>query len=282
MSVGHDITRPSVCIGMPVYNGAKTISQALESILNQTHSDFELIISDNNSTDETQQICEAFAASDSRIKYFRQQRNLGPALNFDFVFKLSRSKYFMWAAADDIRSLDYLEVNLSALEHNPSAAAAGSINFYEQDISRCQKHIDFGLYGGIEARLLKFLDNIWNSHGIFYSVFRRCNLENMGEIETGYTAFDWSVDWRLVMKGEFVRSKTGFLMLGDGGYSKHPDSWSSYPKKNKIETFFPLFYFSRFALLETMSCRNFFLFIKVSIKLLKINYVTLRNVVRKN
>ncbi|WNC86000.1 glycosyltransferase family 2 protein [Thermosynechococcus sp. QKsg1] len=90
----------NLSIGMPVYNGAKFIREALDSLLAQTFTDFELIISDNASTDETEAICREYAAKDKRIRYVRQAQNLGAAANFKYVLDEARGEYFMWAAAD--------------------------------------------------------------------------------------------------------------------------------------------------------------------------------------
>ncbi len=90
-----------VSIGMPVYNGAAVLRGTLDSLLRQSFRDFELIISDNASTDETRSICEEYAGSDERIRYIRQPENLGALANFRFAFDQARGSYFMWAAHDD-------------------------------------------------------------------------------------------------------------------------------------------------------------------------------------
>jgi len=92
---------PLVSIGMPVYNGEKCVGQALDSLLVQDFKDFELIISDNASTDRTAEICQAYAARDKRIQYHGTEKNTGPFLNFKRVLELARGEYFMWAADDD-------------------------------------------------------------------------------------------------------------------------------------------------------------------------------------
>jgi len=92
---------PRVSIGMPVYNGEKFICKALDSLLSQTFSDFELIISDNASTDNTEALCLEYAACDSRIRYVRQEENQGPLANFQYVLDEAVGEYFMWAACDD-------------------------------------------------------------------------------------------------------------------------------------------------------------------------------------
>src|SRR3990172_5611242 len=105
-----------IAVGLPVYNGQKYLAQAIESILGQTFADFELIISDNASTDRTQEICQAYAARDPRVRYFRNERNLGAGPNYDLCFERARSKYFKWAAHDDVIAPDFLEKTKANLE----------------------------------------------------------------------------------------------------------------------------------------------------------------------
>ncbi len=112
-------TIPRVSIGLPVYNGADYIEPTIESILSQTFGDFELVISDNASTDATQAICERFAAMDPRIVYVRQQTNLGAAANYNQVFVLARGDYFKWAAHDDLLAPDYLKACVKLLDDEP-------------------------------------------------------------------------------------------------------------------------------------------------------------------
>lgn len=100
--------QPVVSIGMPVYNGADFISEALESILAQDFGDFELIISDNASADNTAEICAAYAERDDRISYTRQPENMGAAKNYNDVFHAASAKYFKWAAHDDLLKPQFL------------------------------------------------------------------------------------------------------------------------------------------------------------------------------
>ncbi len=110
---------PRVSIGLPVYNGESFLEQALDSLLSQTYKDFELIISDNASTDHTEQICRAYAARDHRIRYCRNNTNRGAAWNFNRVFKLARGEYFKWAAHDDLCAPEFLQVCVSAMDRDP-------------------------------------------------------------------------------------------------------------------------------------------------------------------
>lgn len=115
-----------VFIGMPVFNGEKFIYRAIESITLQTYQDWELLISDNYSTDRTQEICEDFLKKDKRIKYIRQEKNIGVDRNFTFLFNKADSQYFMWAAADDVWYPQFIELLLARLENNTKAGLAFS------------------------------------------------------------------------------------------------------------------------------------------------------------
>ncbi len=101
---------------MPVYNGEKIIIKAINSILDQTFQDWKLFISDDNSKDNTENICRNFAKNDIRIKYYRQKENLGLFNNFKFVLDKADAKYFIWCAQDDIREHTYLETCIKHLE----------------------------------------------------------------------------------------------------------------------------------------------------------------------
>jgi glycosyltransferase involved in cell wall biosynthesis len=108
---------PNVSIGLPVYNGEKYLPAALNSILQQDYTDFELIISDNASTDTTQDICRQFAIKDSRIRYYRNELNIGACENFRQVFKQSRAKYFKWACHDDVHLPGFMRRCVEVMSH---------------------------------------------------------------------------------------------------------------------------------------------------------------------
>lgn len=111
---------PRVSIGLPVFNGEQYVAAAIDSILAQRFTDFELLISDNASTDRTREICESRAV-DRRIRYVRLAQNEGAAANFDHVFALARAEYFKWAAHDDLIAPDWLSKCVDALDQDPTA-----------------------------------------------------------------------------------------------------------------------------------------------------------------
>jgi glycosyltransferase involved in cell wall biosynthesis len=110
---------PRVSVGMPVYNGEPYITQAIDSILSQTFTDFELIISDNASTDGTEQICRKYTASDSRVSYHRSDWNRGAAWNHNQVVELARGEYFKWQCHDDYCDPTLLEKCLAVVDSDP-------------------------------------------------------------------------------------------------------------------------------------------------------------------
>ncbi len=115
---------PLLSIGLPVYNGAAYLREALQSILSQSFRDFELIVSDNASTDETRAICTEFAGTDTRVRYIRQPRNLGAAPNYNLLVDHARGRYFKWAAHDDNLHPRFLEACIAALDANQDAVLA--------------------------------------------------------------------------------------------------------------------------------------------------------------
>ncbi len=111
---------PKVSIGIPVYNGENYLESAINSLLQQSFRDFEIIISDNASTDRTQEICQFLQSRDKRIRYYKNPTNLGAAYNYKKVFQLSRGNFFKWMAHDDRCSSNYLEECIKVLESDPT------------------------------------------------------------------------------------------------------------------------------------------------------------------
>ena len=114
---------PRVSIGLPVFNGEKYLARALDSLLAQEYEDFELVISDNASTDETGRICEDYARRDRRIRYSRNRCNIGLAPNHNRVFTLSRGEFFNWAAHDDEYQPQMLKRYLEAFDAAPASVS---------------------------------------------------------------------------------------------------------------------------------------------------------------
>ncbi|HZO70332.1 MAG TPA: glycosyltransferase family 2 protein [Kribbellaceae bacterium] len=115
---------PRLSIGLPVYNGENYLSESLDALLGQSYGDFELIISDNASSDRTEEICRDYAAKDERIRYIRQPVNVGAGPNHNAVFHESRGELFKWASHDDLYGRDLLLRCVDALDARPQVVLA--------------------------------------------------------------------------------------------------------------------------------------------------------------
>ena len=121
---GQDTHVPRVSIGLPVYNAEDFLEEAVDSLLAQTFTDFELIISDNASTDRTEEICHRYAARDQRLRYYRNAENMGGAWNFNRVVELARGEYFRWAAHDDVAAPALIQRCVEVLDQKPDVIMA--------------------------------------------------------------------------------------------------------------------------------------------------------------
>ncbi len=117
---------PRLSIGLPVYNGENFLAESLDALLGQSYENFELIISDNASTDGTADICRRYEKQDSRIRYIRQPRNIGCAPNHNFVTRQARGELFKSASHDDLYARDLLRLCIDALDEHPDVVLAHS------------------------------------------------------------------------------------------------------------------------------------------------------------
>ena len=115
---------PRVSIGLTVFNSERYLEESIQSLLAQTFEDFELIISDNASTDRTKEIALAYAARDSRVRFVRNRMNIGVAGNFNQAFRLSSGEFFKWAAYDDLCARDFLFRCVEVLDRDPDVVLA--------------------------------------------------------------------------------------------------------------------------------------------------------------
>lgn len=138
---------PKISIGLPIFNGQHHVADAIESILGQTCRSFELIISDNASTDDTGAICQRYAARDPRIRYHREHENIGASANFNRTFELSSGTYFKWAAHDDVLEPTYLEKCVALLDQHPDAVLCQSLVRIIDDARRPLADYDHTAFG---------------------------------------------------------------------------------------------------------------------------------------
>ena len=176
---------PKISIGIPVYNGEKFIRKCIESVLQQTYKNFELIISDNASTDSTSKICEEYLRKDNRIIFVRQNKNMGQNWNFNFLLEKANEEYFVWVAADTIILPEFIEKNIVVLESQDKAVGCISkikIDHTYVDKFKTEKEIlkkvglvyrpydTLPITGNYMERIRKYLKHFpWE---MFYSVYR--------------------------------------------------------------------------------------------------------------
>lgn len=257
-----------ISVGMPVYNGEMSIRRALDSLLVQSFSDFELIISDNGSSDGTERICREYAERDQRIRYIRQPTNIGAGLNFKFVLDEARSEYFMWAACDDVRSPDFLEFNQKFLSEHSEYVASTSPNGFDNRSLDQQKLVNFALDGDVFNRYMRFFEFCWSSHGIFYSLVRTDVIRGCKIVGQTFTGADWAIDLYLASMGRMNRTKEGHALFGVHGISSSANAYKAM-RKGGIEFIFPFFYLTAYVLklVDSFSLSQKLVIISILIKL---------------
>ena len=136
---------PKLSVGLPVYNGQTYLAESIEALLGQSYEDFELIISDNASTDDTADICHRYEKDDPRIRYFRQEHNIGGAPNHNFLVAQARGELFKWASHDDLYGRDLLKRCVDALEEFPHVILAHSWTALIDASGAITKAVRYGL-----------------------------------------------------------------------------------------------------------------------------------------
>jgi glycosyltransferase involved in cell wall biosynthesis len=196
---------PRVSLGVPVYNGETFLAHTLESLLAQTFNEIEVIISDNASTDRTQQICKSFAARDPRVEYIRQDHNLGASANYNFVARRSHGEYFKWAAHDDLCEPTFVERCVELLDENKDAVVAYPRSVLISDAGDLIEPVteDMSLpWDTASRRLRHFLWNTSLCHPVF-GLIRSSALARTGLIGPFHSS-DVIVLIQLLLQGKFI------------------------------------------------------------------------------
>jgi len=274
-----------IAIGLPIYNEEKNLDKVLKNIIRQKIKSKEVIISDNNSNDKTQQICKKYTKKYKFIKYYRQKKTIDIFKNYNFVLQKSKSKYFIWQAADDLRSADFLIRNINFLEKNPSFVASTGISILDKK-KFTRNIINFNLSGNIYRRLFNFFRYKWISRGIFDSVVRLDVLKKFPYNNfKNYFARDWTIIMFLLGQGQINRDKLSRAYFGSKGLSFRPHTLKiqrfSDKKYNYIEAIFPFFYFTKHSI---FLYKNYNVFIKLFLffNLFVLNFISGFKLVLKN
>ena len=201
------LNAPTVTIGMPVYNSERYLEGALNSSLSQTYADVEIIISDNCSTDATQNICESFAARDNRIKYIRHDQNRGAGWNQSYVAEVATGQYFHWAHYDDLSAPTLIERCVDILEAHPDVVVCYSKTIVIDETGQeCRRYDDdFHLcLAQPTDRFKRYHDLVRNGHECnpIFGVMRTETLKKTGLIGN-YPSSDVVLLGELVLHGQF-------------------------------------------------------------------------------
>ncbi len=195
---------PRLTVGMPVYNGEPYITAALRSLATQTAQDFEVVISDNGSTDATEEICRDFARADKRFRYVRQPENQGAAWNFNEVFALGTGEYFKWAASDDVHAPTFIERCVEVLDGAPSDVGlcypkTVLIDANGDEIGPFEDGLDLRLERPSD-RFATYLRNYRRSNALF-GVFRREILQST-RLHGNYVSADLVLLAEIVLRSQ--------------------------------------------------------------------------------
>jgi len=224
------VDSPLVSIGMPVYNGELFIRQAVDSLLTQDYANFELIISDNASTDLTQQICVEYLKKTPRVKYYRNQENIGSARNFSRVFSLAQGEYFFWASCHDLWEHTFISRCVEVLKHNSKVVLCYPLADWV-DVNGGSLGL---IAGNIDTRSLDRLSRchvvLWGLQYAYpiYGVIRASVLRQTKILRTTIGA-DTILLFELSLLGEFAQVPEVLLHI-----RRMPDygSWDNYIEKS--------------------------------------------------
>jgi glycosyltransferase involved in cell wall biosynthesis len=201
-----DSLLPLVSIGLPTFNGANTIAQAIKSVLKQSYRNIELVISDNASEDETGMICQRFCEVDDRVKYIRQPQNQGSILNFLTVVEKASGTFFMWLGDDDVLDENYIYECVKVLINNPEYSLVGGVPNYFKDGQFLFRGVQISLpEDSGKDRVLHYYSQVLEN-GIIYSVMRRQQVLEIWEAITLSlpAGLDYVFVSAMVFLGKFV------------------------------------------------------------------------------
>jgi glycosyltransferase involved in cell wall biosynthesis len=223
-----------ISVGLPVYNGEAYLEQSIQALLAQTYSDFELLISDNASTDATAAIARAFEERDPRVRLLRSERNQGAVENYLMTLRASKRPFFKWAAHDDLCRPTFLEKCLAALHAAPEAVVAFPRAQVIDAEGRFVKDVPARpniCAADPATRLAEIADLNSDVHPIF-GLMRRSALEGCPP-HGKYAGADRVLLAELLLRGPFVEVPEPLFL-----FRKHPAQYSSRPVSSHYKSAF--------------------------------------------
>jgi glycosyltransferase involved in cell wall biosynthesis len=206
------------------------LSATIESALRQDYGNLEILISDNDSTDESIEICRKYQKLDSRIKLYEQSENIGALENFSFLLQQASGEYFKWLASDDIISNNSISSSIKILQEkqNVKNVACSFPHLFDYDVAVDGSPIYFRLDGSEFSRIRTFFASPGRSHGVFYSLIKRDVLISYPSLSINFFAWDWGLILYLLSKGPISTAQNTLLISGSKGLSSTNDVYKHY------------------------------------------------------
>jgi glycosyltransferase involved in cell wall biosynthesis len=194
---------PRVSVCLPVYNGEKYVGESIQSVLNQTFDDLELIISDNASVDQTSEICKEFASKDSRVRYSRLKNNCGLAKNHNRAFMEAAGQYLMWVGHDDVLAKEYIRKCIEPLEKNSDVVICFSNTSYVDEKGTLLRRIDQENPGIAETTSKRFQCTLYAHIGeVAYGLMKRETVKQTG-LHQSFANSDRVLIAEMALRGRF-------------------------------------------------------------------------------
>ncbi len=194
---------PRLTLGLPVYNGERYLAASLDALLAQTFTDFQLIISDNGSTDRTGEIARHYEATDSRVRYVHHPENRGSTFNHNYVVEQARGEFFKWVSDDDLYAPDLLQRCIDALDSRPEIVLAHAWTAFIDEDGQITNAIDYPLTTDVADPVERFRSLLYTHGGDdFYGVIRMSVLHQIKPFGSFHWA-DRTIVAELALQGPF-------------------------------------------------------------------------------
>jgi glycosyltransferase involved in cell wall biosynthesis len=235
-------------IGMPLFNNETTLSHSIRSLQEQTCTDFRILISDDKSTDGTEQLCREYARCDNRIQYVRQKQNLNYG-NFRFLLNNTDTPFFMWAAGDDWWEPDFIRENLAVLQHRDDVVLSVSkAMFVREGKDICLSNGTYELMDTIERNLVNYLSKPSDNTRMYGII--RTQVAKMSFPETNFHAYDWAFSAASLLHGKHFEVPAVLMKRDYTLPSKYADMIAR-DGATTISRIFPLLPFTRNLIFKT-------------------------------
>jgi glycosyltransferase involved in cell wall biosynthesis len=217
-NIEHNGKTPKVSIGLPVFNGERYLAGQIRSLLSQTFQDLEVVIVDNSSTDATPAICQSFVEQDSRVRYFRNDTNIGLSRNYQRAFHLARGEYFKWAAHDDLHAPEFISKCVEILDGDSSVVVCYTLAKMIDEFSNPIRIRAYGLDTSLSRPDDRFRKILWIDLGSppIFGLIRRSVLQRTNLLGFSY-ASDQVLLAELALYGRFHEIPEGLLL-----HREHP------------------------------------------------------------